>query len=233
MLPNSEHVEACFADGLGAANKKDRLFIDCSTIDPFRSGALAKQLADKGMGRFVDAPVSGGVKGASGGTLSFMVGMPSKETDPRVEQVLSKMGASIHYCGKAGAGLSAKLVNNYLLGLNNIATAEAMNMGLKLGLKPSVLGQVINSSTGKCWPSEKNNPVAGIVPGAPAENDFEGGFGIQLMLKDLGLALAAAEGAGVHLGAKDYALDIYQKVATQYPNKDFGVLFKHYEAMSK
>jgi 3-hydroxyisobutyrate dehydrogenase len=233
MLPNSEHVEACFADGLVRDNAKDRLFIDCSTIDPFRSSALAKKLADAGHGRFIDAPVSGGVKGASAGTLSFMVGQASKDIDSRVESVLAKMGAVIHYCGEAGAGLSAKLVNNYLLALNNIATAEAMNLGLKLGLQPSVLGAVINSSTGKCWPSEKNNPVAGIVPGAPAENDFAGGFGIELMLKDLGLALAAADGAGVHLGAKDYALSIYKEAAKQYPNKDFGVVFKHYQAMSK
>lgn len=246
MLPDSSHVEECFrgdkglcfkqtgiAEALAKEGCRQRLYIDCSTIDPFRSKAVGEYIRELGVGRFVDAPVSGGVTGAKQGTLTFMVGLEGE--DAEVRDVLSTMGADFHFCGPPGSGLAAKLTNNYMLALNNIATCEGMNLGLRLGLKPDVLGRVINSSTGKCWPSEKNNPVEGIVPGAPCERGFDGGFGVQLMKKDLNLAVAAAKGCGAYLGAKDYAQKVYELADDddRYKGKDFGVVYRMMAEMSQ
>ncbi|BFZ55235.1 hypothetical protein PYCC9005_002275 [Savitreella phatthalungensis] len=242
MLPDTSHVEACyFGDegfcfdqpgletGLSDSQKTDRLFVDCSTIDPFRSRDIASRLSETSTGTFVDAPVSGGVKGANDGTLTFMVGMsPEHSLRQKLEVLLGHMGKSIHLCGGQGAGLSAKLVNNYMLALHNIATAEGMNLGLRLGLPAETLAGVINSSTGKCWPSLSNNPVEGVTENAPCTRDFDGGFGTQLMKKDLSLAIKAAEGCGAFLGAKDYASKLYDTAASddKMKNKDFGVIYK-------
>lgn len=238
MLPNSEHVEECMIGDKGicpasSSTPGGKLLIDCSTMDPFRSQKIGQDLASRNIGQFIDCPVSGGVNGAKAGTLSFMIGLPS--CDPRAEKVLKTMGTTLHWCGAPGSGLSAKLVNNYLLAMNNVATCEAMNLGVKLGLDAGVLGRVINSSTGKCWPSEKNNPVAGISPGAPVDRDYEGGFGIDLMKKDLGLAIKAGEGVGAWLGGKEYLTQIYDKTSQdpRFKGKDFGVVYKYVEDQSK
>ena len=123
-------------------------------------------------------------------------------------------------------GLSGKLANNYLLAISNIATAEAMNLGLKYGLDPAKLGELINTSSGQCWSSSVNNPVKGVSPGAPAENDYNGGFGVDLMRKDLKLAMdaASAVGAKVELGEK--AVEVYQAVEAAETGKDFSVVYK-------
>jgi 3-hydroxyisobutyrate dehydrogenase len=129
-------------------------------------------------------PVRTGVAGAQAGTLSFLVGGESHAFQS-VEPLLSLMGQRIIHCGPSGAGLAAKICNNLLLGIQQIATAEAMLLGQKLGLKPEVLASVINSSTGSCWSSSVNNPVKGALPGKapPCERDFIGGFATALMLK--------------------------------------------------
>lgn len=234
MLPNSEHVEGLYLDQLRHLSKNEtRLLIDCSTIDPARSIRVSEQCAKLGIGQFVDAPVSGGVKGAESGSLSFMIGRPDDcAIRDRLESVLWWMGKTMHFCGEGGSGLVAKLVNNYLLALNNLATCEAMHLGSKMGLDSQVLGRVVNSSTGKCWPSERNNPVLGITPGAPVERDFEGGFGIELMMKDLGLARKMAEDAGLVLGSGEAAMEVYQEASKQFRGKDFGVVLKHLERLS-
>ena len=235
MLPNSEHVEECYLGDKGLCFKQSgilestnskKLFIDCSTIDPFRSIKIGEYVKSKKLGTFVDAPVSGGVAGATNAALSFMIGATQSE---EIQSVLSSMGKNFHFCGSSGRGLAAKLTNNYLLALNNIATAEAMNLGQRLGLDSKILGAVINSSTGYCWPSQKNNPVLGITPGAPVERDFDGGFGIELMIKDLGLAGAAAEGSGTYLDSYDAALKLYKTVAgdSRHKGKDFGVIIRY------
>ena len=136
------------------------------------------------------------------------------------------MGRRVLHLGEQGAGLSGKLANNYLLALNNIATAEAMNLGIKWGLDPKVLGQLINSSTGKCWPSEVNNPVPGVVDGAPAGKGYEGGFGVALMRKDLKLAITAAAEAGARLELGQRAAQIYDEVAEAEKGKDFSVVYR-------
>lgn len=136
------------------------------------------------------------------------------------------MGKKVLHCGPQGSGLAAKLANNYLLAVQNIAAAEAMNMGVKLGLDPKVLAGVINVSTGRCWATEVNNPVPGVVETAPAGRGYEGGFGIGLMRKDLGLAVMAAEGAGARLELAEKVGDVYERVEEREGPRDFSVVYK-------
>lgn len=157
-----------------------------------------------------------------------MLGSPEALV-PRVEALLMLMGKKVIHCGAQGAGLSAKLANNYLLAINNIATAEAMNLGMKWGLDRKVLGNLINISTGKCWPSEINNPVKGVVEGAPASRDYNGGFGISLMKKDLRLAIKAAAEAGAKLELADKANEVYEEAEKREDCKgrDFSVVYRY------
>jgi len=156
-----------------------------------------------------DAPVSGGTGGAEGGTLTFMVG-----ADPtlfeRIKPLLAQMGRNIVHCGGVGTGQVAKICNNMLLGISMIGVAEAMNLGVALGIDPKVLAGIINTSSGRCWSSDTYNPYPGVLEKAPASRGYTGGFGTDLMLKDLGLATDAARQAkqSVVLGAA--AQQLYQ-----------------------
>ncbi|KAF7559629.1 hypothetical protein G7046_g4518 [Stylonectria norvegica] len=229
VLPEPQHVQGVYKSILaGSLTKKDRVFIDCSTIDPSTSRQVAATVTAAGQGTFVDAPMSGGVVGATAGTLTFMLGSTTALL-PRLEPVLLLMGKKVLHCGDQGAGLSAKLANNYLLALNNIATAEAMNLGIKWGLDPVKLAGVINVSTGKCWPSEVNNPVQGVVATAPANRDYRGGFGIALMKKDLRLAIQAANEAGARMELADAAYAVYEKAEKQEEcqGRDFSVVYRY------
>ncbi|KAI9736440.1 MAG: hypothetical protein M1818_006174 [Claussenomyces sp. TS43310] len=233
VLPEPAHVKnvigAIIRPPLSDENlHRERLFIDCSTIDPGSSREVANAIHTIQQGKFVDAPMSGGVIGAKAGTLTFMLGAPPALVS-RIEAILHMMGKRVLYCGEQGAGLAGKLANNYLLAINNIGTAEAMNLGIKLGLEPKTIGNLINASTGKCWPSEVNNPVAGVVEGAPAERDYSGGFGVALMKKDLGLALIAAQEANATLVLGDKAQEVYETVAEdeRFAGKDFSVVYKY------
>ena len=207
---------------------QERLFIDCSTIDPMTSNDVANTVISTRQGKFVDAPMSGGVVGAEAGTLTFMIGAPSGIVD-LVTHILSMMGQRVLHMGEQGAGLKAKLANNYLLALNNIATAEAMNMGIKWGLDPKALAGMINISTGRCWPSEVNNPVPGVVEGSPASRQYAGGFGVSLMNKDLKLALKSCGEFGVQVKMGPVAQELYDAVEKD-PNckgKDFSVVYRY------
>lgn len=234
VLPQPSHVKNVFGQILKpplsqeVVSNPDRLFIDCSTIDPSSSREVANAVHATQQGRFVDAPMSGGVVGATAGTLTFMLGSPDSLIS-RVEPILMMMGKRVIHCGDQGAGLSGKLANNYLLAINNIATAEAMNLGIKWGLDPKVLTSLINISTGKCWPSEINNPVKGVVEGSPANRDYSGGFGISLMKKDLGLAIQAASEAGARLELGDRAKQVYDAAEQQEDCKgrDFSVVYRY------
>lgn len=172
--------------------------------------------------------MSGGVVGATAGTLTFMLGS-DEALVPRVEPVLLLMGRKVLHCGEQGAGLSAKLANNYLLALNNIATAEAMNLGMKWGLDPKKLAGVINVSTGKCWPSEVNNPVKGVVETSPVHRDYRGGFGISLMKKDLRLAMVAAGEAGARMELAETAFKVYEEAEKREDcqGRDFSVVYRY------
>lgn len=231
-LPESQHVvdvyHSILKPGKLPGLDQERLFIDTSTIDPVTSKDIAKAIHSTQAGRFVDAPVSGGVVGASAGTLSFMFGASAQPEQfiERVRGVLSLMGKKAWHLGEPGSGVSGKLANNYILAINNIATAEAMNLGMRWGLDPKALAEMINSSTGRCWPSEINNPVPGVVETAPASRGYEGGFGVSLMNKDLRLALTAAEESGTPLALGSPAREVYTAVEKAHRGKDFSVVYQ-------
>lgn len=172
--------------------------------------------------------MSGGVVGAKAGTLTFMLGSPDALV-PTVEPILLRMGKRVLHCGVQGTGLSAKLANNYLLAIGNIATAEAMNLGIRWGLEPKTLANIINVSTGRCWPSEVNNPVKGVVETAPANRDYAGGFGISLMKKDLKLAIVAAGEAQANLELGDRAREVYEEAEKleSCKGRDFSVVYRY------
>ncbi len=217
-----------------ATQSRPQLFIDCSTIDPSSSREVASRVAAAGAGagggggaQFVDAPMSGGVVGAEAASLTFMLGAPPAMV-PRVEPVLLRMGRRVLHCGDQGAGLAAKLANNYILAVSNIAAAEAMNLGVRWGLDPKVLAGVVNVSTGRCWPTEVNNPVPGVVETAPAGRDYRGGFGIGLMRKDLVLAIVAASEAGARLELAAKAREVYEGADQdeRCKGRDFSVVYR-------
>ncbi|KAI0132428.1 NAD binding domain of 6-phosphogluconate dehydrogenase-domain-containing protein [Xylariales sp. AK1849] len=227
-LPEPSHVKGVFSEILSPdLPRRDRIYIDCSTIDPSSSREVAKQVSSADQGQFVDAPMSGGVVGATAGTLTFMLGAPDALV-PKIEAILLRMGKRVLHCGVQGTGLSAKLANNYLLAINNIATAEAMNLGVRWGLNPKTLANVINVSTGKCWPSEINNPVKGVIETAPSNRDYAGGFGISLMKKDLKLAIVAADEADARLELGGRAREVYEEAekVENCKGRDFSVIYR-------
>ncbi|KAL6236813.1 hypothetical protein BDW75DRAFT_205785 [Aspergillus navahoensis] len=238
-LPEPQHVKDVFhsmlRQGPLPALEKERVFIDTSTIDPATTKEIANAIHSTNQGRFVDAPVSGGVVGARAGTLSFMFGASSRtgELVDRVKAILLLMGRKAWHMGGAGTGVSAKLANNYILAINNIATAEAMNLGMRCGLDPKALQDLVSASTGRCWPMDVNNPVPGVVEGAPASRDYEGGFGINLMNKDLRLALTAAKESGTPLALAEVARFVYNAVEAEHRGKDFSVVYKWLRDQSK
>lgn len=188
MLPASAHVEGLYLGPEGLLEKiaPGTLVIDSSTIAAATSRKVADAAAKRGIA-VIDAPVSGGTGGAIAGTLTFMVG--GNEADlARARPVLEKMGANIFHAGDAGAGQTAKICNNMLLGILMIGTSEALALGVANGLDPKVLSEIMRRSSGGNWALEKYNPMPGVMETSPASKGYTGGFGTDLMLKDLGLA---------------------------------------------
>jgi len=202
MLPASAHVEGLYlgSDGLLEKIAAGALVIDSSTIAAATSRKVAEAGAKRGIA-VIDAPVSGGTGGAIAGTLTFMVGGAEADLE-RARPVLEKMGANIFHAGAAGAGQTAKICNNMLLGILMIGTSEAIALGVANGLDPKVLSEIMRRSSGGNWALEKYNPLPGVMESAPASKGYAGGFGTDLMLKDLGLAQenAAAVRAATPLG---------------------------------
>jgi len=229
MLPASAHVKGVYLgeDGLLAHVRPGVLLIDSSTIDPLsaREVAAAARAHDNPM---LDAPVSGGTGGAAAGTLTFMVGGEAADFD-RAQPVLAAMGRNIVHCGGAGNGQVAKVANNMLLGISMIGVAEAMSLGVALGMDPQVLAGILNTSSGRCWSSDTYNPFPGVMDNVPASRGYTGGFGTDLMLKDLGLASEAAKQARqpVILGA--LAQQLYQTFSAQgHGGLDFSAIINLY-----
>ena len=193
MLPNGAIVESVYIDkeALLATIPKTALVLDCSTIAPANSRRVGAAAAEAGI-RFVDAPVSGGVAAAAAGTLAFMVGGAEADFEA-AKIVLDPMGANIFRAGDVGAGQVAKICNNMLLAIHMTGTAEALQLGMDNGLDPTVLSNIMLKSSGCNWSLEKYNPVPGVMAGVPASNNYEGGFMVDLMLKDLGLAMEASQ----------------------------------------
>ncbi len=230
MLPASAHVRSVYLgpDGLLARVRPGVRLVDCSTIDPHTAREVAAAAAVQG-NPMVDAPVSGGTGGAEAGTLTFMVG--GSEADfAAVQPVLAAMGKNIVHCGGPGNGQVAKVANNMLLGISMVGVAEAMALGVALGMDAQVLAGVINTSSGRCWSSDTYNPFPGVLATAPASRGYTGGFGADLMLKDLGLATEAARLAKqpVVLGA--VAQQLYQSFSLQgHGALDFSAIIRQYQ----
>ncbi|MDR5817819.1 MULTISPECIES: 3-hydroxyisobutyrate dehydrogenase [unclassified Caballeronia] len=229
MLPAAQHVKAVYLndDGVLAGVAKGVPLVDSSTIDPATAKLIGEASAQHG-NPFADAPVSGGVVGAQAGTLTFMVGADEALFDT-LRPVLSGMGKNMVRCGETGTGQIAKICNNLLLAISMIGVAEAMKLGETLGIDPSKLASIVNTSTGRCWSSDTCNPYPGIVETAPASRGYAGGFGADLMLKDLGLAVDAARGAKqpVFMGA--LAQQLYQSMSQQgLGGLDFSGIIKLY-----
>lgn len=220
-LPNGNIVKACYAEALPAA-KPGALFIDTSTISVADAREINAQATQRGFAQ-IDAPVSGGVKGATAGTLAFMVG----GTDDAVERarpVLQPMAGKIIHCGDSGTGQAAKLCNNMVLAVQQIAIGEAFVLAENLGLSDQALFDVITGATGNCWSVHTNCPVPGPVPTSPANNDFKPGFATALMNKDLGLAMDAVSSTGSNAPLGTHAAEIYQKFNEEHADQDFSAV---------
>ncbi len=224
MLPAGAHVREAWlgAGGMAAASVPDAVLVDCSTIDV----ATAREVA-AGSGRaFLDAPVSGGVMGAEGATLTFMVG-----GDPaafaRAEPVLRQMGRAAIHCGGAGAGQAAKACNNMILAATMIVTCEAFVLAERLGLSHQALFDVASKSSGQSWSLTTYCPVPGPVPGSPANRDYQPGFAASLMVKDLGLAAEAAAATGANTPIGGRALELYQRFVEEGGGgQDFSAIIR-------
>ncbi|WP_196298863.1 3-hydroxyisobutyrate dehydrogenase [Xanthomonas arboricola] len=209
MLPASRHVEELYLGeaGILAQIPEGALVIDCSTIAPASARKLAAEAQARGLA-VLDAPVSGGTAGAVAGSLTFIVGGAAQVLE-RARPVLQAMGKNIFHVGDNGAGQVAKLCNNMALGVIMAATGEALALGVAQGLDPAVLSQMMAVSTGRSWATEVCNPWPGVLPNAPASRGYSGGFGNDLMLKDLGLVAESAVQAGVSIPLGELARNLY------------------------
>ncbi len=225
MLPAASHVSGVWREAILPNAAAGALLIDCSTIDVETARALAGEAVAAGL-RAADAPVSGGVAGAEAGTLAFMVGCPQDQFDG-VKAVLAPMARTITHAGEAGAGQAAKICNNMLLGISMAGVSEAFALAERLGLDPARFFEIASNSSGQCWSLTSYCPWPGLVPSAPANRGYEGGFLTALMSKDLKLAQQAAAkvGAATPLGAQAQATYALFE-AMGYGQKDFSALLQ-------
>lgn len=231
MLPSNPHVRQVYQGerGLLAADgaREGSLLIDCTTCEPAVSKEVAAVAAQRGA-CLVDAPVSGGTIGAEQATLTFMVGGPEKEVE-RASTLLRHMGKKVVHCGDVGMGQAAKLCNNLVLGITMAAVCEGHALAARLGLDQKKLADILNTSSGRCWSSDTYNPCPGVMEGVPAARGYTGGFACDLMVKDLGLATAAANFAQPKLGLPlgGLALQLYSHMSARGGgHKDFSGLFE-------
>lgn len=209
MLPASRHVEALYLGEAGLLGQlpAGTLVIDCSTIAPASAQKVAGAAQARGVA-MIDAPVSGGVAGAAAGTLTFIVGGDAEALE-RARPLLQAMGKNIFHMGAAGAGQVAKLCNNMALGVIMAVTGEALALGVAHGLDAKALSQMMAVSTSRSWATEVCNPWPGVLENAPSSRGYSGGFGNDLMLKDLGLAVEAAMGVGATIPLGELARNLY------------------------
>ncbi|MDC7707447.1 3-hydroxyisobutyrate dehydrogenase [Vogesella indigofera] len=229
MLPAGRHVEGLYLgdDGLIARLPAGTLVLDCSTIAAHTARGVGRTASDAGL-RFLDAPVSGGTAGAAAGTLTFMVGGDAANVEA-ARPLLAAMGKNIFHAGDIGAGQTAKVCNNMLLGILMAGTAEALALGVKNGLDPAVLSEIMSKSSGRNWALELYNPWPGVMENSPASRGYSGGFMSELMLKDLGLAeeTALQSHAANPLGA--LARNLYEShVADGNGKLDFSSIVNHF-----
>ena len=214
MLPNGEAVSSVFnSESLLENIDPSILIIECSTISPKTSKELSLKASSLDLG-MIDAPVSGGVKGAEEAGLTFMVG-GSVENVEKAKPILSMMGKNIFHAGDSGSGQIAKLCNNMLLAIHMSGTAEAISMGVKSGLDPSVLSEIMSKSSGGNWSLDKYNPYPGVMIESPASKDYQGGFLNKLMIKDLNLAKELAQDSKTETPMGDSARKLYDELIEQ------------------
>ena len=214
MLPNGEAVSSVFnSESLLENIDPSILIIECSTISPKTSKELSLKASSLDL-EMIDAPVSGGVKGAEEAGLTFMVG-GSVENVEKAKPILSMMGKNIFHAGDSGSGQIAKLCNNMLLAIHMSGTAEAISMGVKSGLDPSVLSEIMSKSSGGNWSLDKYNPYPGVMIESPASKDYQGGFLNKLMIKDLNLAKELAQVSKTETPMGDSARKLYDELIEQ------------------
>ena len=222
MLQTGEQVRG---EETFSAASRGAILIDCSTIDVATARNVDEIAVTRGF-NMVDAPVSGGVAGSIAGTLTFMVG-GTDNSFAKAQPILAAMGKTVIHAGPAGSGQAAKVCNNMLLGASMIATAEAFNLAIKLGLDPQVFFEISSKASGQCWSMTSYCPVPGPVPAAPSNHNYDGGFKSALMLKDLKLAMAAAQTAGASVPMGTLAESLYQNfVNLGGAPKDFSAIIK-------
>ncbi len=230
MLPASKHVKSLYLgtdeqSGLIKILSKGTLVIDCSTIDAQSARDVGHALSEQGIA-FVDAPVSGGVAGATAGTLTFIVGGEQAAFD-KANSVLVDMGKNIFHAGDIGAGQVAKICNNMLLSILMAGTSEAIQMGINNGLDAKVLSDIMSASSGRNWTLELYNPCPGVMDTAPASNNYKPGFMVDLMAKDLGLAMEAAQQSNSLTPMGSMAKNLYTMMQHQGAGSDdFSAIFK-------
>jgi len=225
MLPAAQHVLGVYRDQVLGKAPTNALLIDCSTIDVASARTVEEEAAAKGY-TMVDAPVSGGIAAAAGGTLTFMVG-GSDEAFSNAQPILDPMAKAVIHAGGPGAGQAAKICNNMILGATMIVTCEGFVLAQKLGLDPQVFFDIASKASGQSWSMTSYAPVPGVGPETPADHDYEGGFAAALMLKDLKLAMQAAQEAGAYTPIGGEAEELFQRFVDRGGgNKDFSGIIK-------
>ncbi len=225
MLPAGKHVADVFRSSVFGAAPKKAILLDCSTIDVATAKAVESEAQAAGY-TMVDAPVSGGIAAAEGGTLTFMVGGSDKGFE-KAKPLLERMGKAVIHAGGPGAGQAAKICNNMLLGATMAATCEAFVLAEKLGLDPQTFFDISSKASGQSWSMTSYCPMPGVGPETPADRGYEGGFAAALMLKDLKLAMEAAQEAGAYTPMGGEAEDLYQRfVDLGGGSMDFSALIK-------
>ncbi|UWR86095.1 3-hydroxyisobutyrate dehydrogenase [Phaeobacter inhibens] len=232
MLPNGQILRAV-ADDVIPAMAEGATLVDCSTVDVDSARAVADQAGSANL-MFVDAPVSGGIGGASGGTLTFMAGGSQAAFDA-AKPLFDIMGQKAVHCGDAGAGQAAKICNNMILGITMIGTCEAFALADKLGLDRQKMFDVVSTSSGYSWSMNAYCPAPGVGPQSPADNDYQPGFAAELMLKDLRLAQRAAHSADADTPMGALAQALYSMFVEEEggAGKDFSAMLPRFEARSR
>ena len=226
MLPAGRHVRAVYAESVIGHAPKGAILMDCSTIDVDSARAVIAD-ADAAGYAMVDAPVSGGIAAAEAGTLTFMAGGTDAAFE-RARPFLEQMGKAVIHAGEAGAGQAAKICNNMLLGATMAATCETFAMARKLGLDLQTFFDISSKASGQCWSMTSYCPVPGVGPETPADRDYEGGFAAALMLKDLRLAMEAAQSVDAYTPMGAEAETLYARFAEALGGggKDFSAIIK-------
>lgn len=233
MLPQAKHVESFYDSEVGRGvlegAGKGTLLIDCSTVGPVEAARLHSKFGEAGM-EYVDAPVSGGTLGANNGTLTFMVGAKDPQVFERTKEVLGPMGLNFFDFKKPAMGQVAKICNNLVLGIQMCGVSEAMTLGEQFGVDLKILSEAMSKSTAGCWAVSANNPAPGVLPTSASSRNYEGGFAVSLMEKDLDLALKVSQTKGLDLTLGKSAHSKYRPlIGTESENKDFGIVINSYK----